>query len=138
VSEAINAWYGLGLLGKAMGDERIYDLGRLMLATELRAAHTYWQIDISGDEGGGGGGDEGSGAEGIYPPAFAANGVVAVVWSTKVDRSTWFGSNTEYTLRRHGTPFVDFGARGEVGPTTYGFGFRGLTRVTGTASKPCP
>ena len=37
VSEALNAWYGLSLYGLALGDAGLRDLGRLMLATELRS-----------------------------------------------------------------------------------------------------
>jgi len=82
VSEALNAWYGLSLYGLALGDAGLRDLGRLMLATELRSGARYWQIDEHST---------------IYPPEFAANGLAAVVWSTKVDRDTWFGSNVEYS-----------------------------------------
>jgi len=53
----------------------------MLLATELRAALTYWQID-----------DESK----IYPAPFADNRIAAVIWDTKVDHSTWFGSNTEF------------------------------------------
>ena len=82
VSEATNAWYGVALYGVASADARLRDLGRLMLATELRAAHHYWQI-IGTD---------------VYPKVFADNGVVGCLWSTKVDRSTWFGDAPEYTF----------------------------------------
>jgi len=81
VSEAINAWYGIALYGIALGDARLRDLGRLLLATELRSGYHYWQI-----------GPEST----TYPPEFASNGLAAVVWSTKVDKTTWFGSNVEY------------------------------------------
>jgi len=82
VSEALNAWYGLALYGKALGDTGLAELGRLMLATELRSGYKYWQI-FDPDHS-------------IYPREFAANGLAAVVWSTKVDKTTWFGSNVEY------------------------------------------
>jgi len=81
MSEALNAWYGLALYGKALGDATLLDLGRLMLATELRSGFMYWQIDS---------------ASSIYPDIFASNGLAAVVWSTKVDKTTWFGPNVEY------------------------------------------
>ena len=80
-SEAVNAWYSLYLYGLAIGDERIRDLGRLMLATEIRATQRYWQVD-SGD--------------GIYGEPYASNKVVGVLWSTKVDYGTFFGANTEF------------------------------------------
>lgn len=82
ISEALNAWYGLALYGEALGDASLRDLGRLMLATEMRSGWKYWQIlDPSTS---------------IYPPIFAKNGLAAVVWSTKVDKVTWFGPNVEY------------------------------------------
>ena len=80
-SEAVNAWYGVYLWGLAIGDERIRDLGRLMLATEMRATHTYWQITSDSE---------------IYPEPFASNKVVGVLWSNKVDHATWFGGNLEF------------------------------------------
>lgn len=46
-SEATNAWYGLYLLGDALGDENIKNTGRLQLASEIRSAQKYWQIDGS-------------------------------------------------------------------------------------------
>jgi len=82
VSESINAWYGLALLGVALEDDRLRDLGRLMIATEVRSGARYWQV--AGND--------------IYPSVFAQNAIAAVVWSTKVDRNTWFGSNIEYTF----------------------------------------
>ena len=74
--------YGLALYGLALGDASLRDLGRVMLATELRSGWKYWQIDASST---------------IYPEEFAKNGLAAVVWSTKVDKTTWFGSNVEYS-----------------------------------------
>jgi len=80
-SEAVNAWYSLYLYGLAIGDDRIRDLGRLMLATEIRSTQRYWQVDSS---------------DGIYPEPYASNKVVGVLWSTKVDYATFFGGNTEF------------------------------------------
>lgn len=80
-SEAVNAWYSLYLYGLAIEDARIRDLGRLMLATEIRSTQKYWQVD-SGD--------------GIYDEPYASNKVVGVLWSTKVDYGTFFGANTEF------------------------------------------
>ena len=36
--------YGVAMYGVAAADARLRDLGRLMLATEVRAAHHYWQV----------------------------------------------------------------------------------------------
>jgi len=79
-SESVNAYYGAALLGKVLGDVRLRDFGRLLLATEMRSAWWYWQVDSSV----------------IYPKPFSDNMLATNVWSTKVDASTWFGSNVEY------------------------------------------
>jgi hypothetical protein len=34
----VNGWYGVYLYGLGIGDQRITDLGRLLMATELRFA----------------------------------------------------------------------------------------------------
>lgn len=44
VSESINAYYGVYLMGLAVGDDELRDWGRVLLAMELRAARTYWQM----------------------------------------------------------------------------------------------
>ena len=80
-SEAVNAWYSLYLYGLATGNDRLRDLGRLMLATEIRSTQQYWQVDSN---------------DGIYEEPFASNKVVGVLWSTKVDYGTFFGANTEF------------------------------------------
>ncbi len=80
-SEAVNAWYAVYLYGLATGNDRLRDLGRLMLATEMRSTQTYWQVDSN---------------DGIYPESFASNKVVGVLWSNKVDYGTFFGANTEF------------------------------------------
>ena len=89
-SEAVNAWYAVYLYGLAIGDDRIRDLGRVMLATELRSTWKYWQINTG---------------EGIYPEPFASNKVVGILWGTKVDHSTFFGANLEFI---HGIQMLPF------------------------------
>lgn len=80
-SESVNGWYGIYLFGLGIGDERITDLGRLLMATEMRSTHKYWQM---------------TSADNIYPEPFANNKAVGIVWSTKVDYGTWFGANVEF------------------------------------------
>ena len=89
-SEAVNAWYAVYLYGLATGDDRIRDLGRVMLATELRSTWKYWQINDG---------------EGVYPEPFASNKVVGILWGTKVDYSTFFGANIEFI---HGIQMLPF------------------------------
>ncbi|MCA9675681.1 MAG: hypothetical protein KC464_11640, partial [Myxococcales bacterium] len=89
-SEAINAWYGLALWGLASDDARLYDLGRTLLATELRSVQAYWQITSDHD---------------LYGPPFSDHKVVGVLWATKVDYATFFGGNVEYI---HGIQMLPF------------------------------
>ena len=89
-SEAVNAWYAVYLWGLVTENERLRDLGRLMLATEIRSAQRYWQITSGSD---------------IYPAPFADNKVVGILWGTKVDYTTFFGGNTEYI---HGIQMLPF------------------------------
>jgi len=61
-----------------------------MLATEIRAAKKYWHITSDST---------------IYPDIFKPNKVVGVLWETKVDYATWFGSNVEFI---HGIQMLPF------------------------------
>jgi endo-1,3(4)-beta-glucanase len=90
-SEAINAWYGLALWGLATNDTRVYDLGRLLLATELRSVHAYWQVTAAHD---------------LYGAPFSAHRVVGVLWATKVDYATFFGTNPEFIHAIQMLPFT--------------------------------
>ena len=80
-SESVNGWYAVYLYGLASGNERLKDMGRLLLATEIRSAHKYWQIRNE---------------DTVYPAPFSDNKVVGILWSTKVDYATWFGANVEF------------------------------------------
>jgi len=80
-SESVNGYYGIQLLGLAMGDTNLYNWGRVLLATELRSTHKYWQI-TSGSE--------------IYASPFADRKVVGILWGLKVDYATWFGSAAQF------------------------------------------
>ncbi len=80
-AEAVNAYYGLELLGLAGNDENMTNVGRVLLATEIASAQSYWQIK--------------SGSE-VYEAPFAARKVAGIVWGTKVDHATFFGKNLEF------------------------------------------
>eukprot|EP00455_Lapot_gusevi_P041042 TRINITY_DN4718_c0_g1_i1.p1 TRINITY_DN4718_c0_g1~~TRINITY_DN4718_c0_g1_i1.p1 ORF type:complete len:148 (+),score=45.19 TRINITY_DN4718_c0_g1_i1:118-561(+) len=47
-----------------------------MLATELRAAHTYWQVMDNSE---------------VYPAAYWPNKVVGILWTHLAQAQTWFG-----------------------------------------------
>lgn len=89
-SEAVNAWYGVALFGLAVGDQNIANVGRVLLATEIRSAQKYWQIKQDSS---------------IYEDPFAANKVVGVLWGNKVDYATFFGARTEFI---HGIQMIPF------------------------------
>ncbi|WP_437315206.1 glycosyl hydrolase [Sorangium sp. So ce385] len=80
-SEAVNAWYSLKLLGEALENDDVKNIGRVLLAMETASAQTYWQITSNGT---------------VYDVPFKENGAVGVLWSTKADFGTWFGENPEY------------------------------------------
>jgi endo-1,3(4)-beta-glucanase len=80
-SESVNAYYGVYLLGESLGDTQLSNWGRMLLATEIRSVHKYWQITEASQ---------------IYPAPFKDGKIVGVLWSTKVDYATFFGGNAEF------------------------------------------
>jgi len=89
-SEAVNAYYGLQLLGLAAKDENLTNVGRVLLATEIASVQAYWQIKTGNQ---------------VYEAPFAARKVVGIVWGTKVDHATFFGANLEFI---HGIQLIPF------------------------------
>ena len=77
-SESVNGWYSIYLWGAATNNQRVRDLGRLMTALEIRAAHRYWQMTASYS---------------AYPAPFSDNKAVGIVWSTKVSISCLLAQN---------------------------------------------
>lgn len=90
-SEAINSYYAVILFGRSFKMREVYDLGRIMLATEIRGAKKYWQIKSDNK---------------IYDEVFKPNKAVGIVWETKVDYATFFGSNVEFIHCIQMLPFV--------------------------------
>lgn len=90
-SEAVNAWYGVELLGRALGNDTYAHVGAILRAAEIASAQTYWQVPN---------------ASTIYPSPFRDHHAVGLVWSTKVDFGTWFGSNPEYIYGIQMLPFT--------------------------------
>jgi endo-1,3(4)-beta-glucanase len=89
-SEAVNAYYAISLLGKALNNKELDDFGRLMTTMEIVSTKAYWQMPSYSN---------------IYPEKFKKNLIVGVLWNTKVDYTTFFGGNTEYI---HGIQFLPF------------------------------
>jgi len=90
-SEAVNAWHGLQLLGLAIGDARMSDLGRVLLALEIDSARTYWQIPA---------------ASTVYNDPFAQNRCVGILFETRAYFGTFFGANPEYVYGIQMLPYT--------------------------------
>lgn len=79
-SEAVNAWNAVQLWGEATNQPLVTNLGRALMAEEIRTARRYWQVKQ---------------ADTLYPQPFRSNGAVGIVWGGKVDYGTWFGAEVE-------------------------------------------
>lgn len=64
---------------KEQTSQRIRDLGRLLCATELRSAKTYWHVQ-SNDPA----------VTRVYPEIYTPK-VVGMLWSMLAQEQTWFG-----------------------------------------------
>ena len=91
VSEAVNAYYAVYLLGKSMKLKELEDFGRILLAMEMRAAKTYWQMPSN---------------SAIYEDEYAKNHMTGQVGSTKTVYTTWFGPLVEYVHLINMIPFT--------------------------------
>ena len=99
-SEAIAAYEAVALFGEVAAEvyrgsgvndpeemelfdasERIRDMGRLLLATEIRSAKTYWHVQAPNTPG----------VSRIYPEVYEPK-VVGMLWSMLAQEQTWFGS----------------------------------------------
>lgn len=85
-SEAVNAWYGMMLLGEVGGDRALRDLGAWLFASEIGAIEDYW-FDVRGD---------------LHHPDYTPS-VATMVWGGKSANDTWFGANPEIV---HGINFL--------------------------------
>lgn len=92
ISEAVNAYYGAALLSQVAHDDTLSHWSKMLLARELRGAHTYWQISSSSD---------------IYDKPYTENySVVVNMWGGKVDGHSWFGSNKDFSYGIEMIPFT--------------------------------
>ncbi|KAI7832138.1 endo-1,3(4)-beta-glucanase [Kickxella alabastrina] len=91
-SEAINAYYAAYLYAAATGRPEIAQYVRAVLQLEVRAARTYWHLgDLTSS---------------IYPEEYArGKAVVGILWSSKADFATFFGSNPEFV---YGIQFLPY------------------------------
>ncbi|RQM30763.1 hypothetical protein B5M09_007704 [Aphanomyces astaci] len=89
VSEAINAYYGVYLLGQALSMPAVEHMGRHLMTLEMRAATTYWQT-----------------TDAIYGSVYAQNQMTGQIGSTKVTYATWFGPEVEHMHLINLMPFT--------------------------------
>ncbi|KAM3577913.1 hypothetical protein VYU27_000018 [Nannochloropsis oceanica] len=89
-SEAINAYYGAHLYGRATGDKKLESFAKLLLAMELRSTRWYWHMRNDSK---------------VYDAVFAANRMVGVVGGLDATCHTWFGESLEYV---HGINLMPF------------------------------
>lgn len=76
-SEAVNAYYALALFGLSIDNQDMVDIGRVMAATEILAAQTFWHVPAASD---------------IYPSDYkSAHTMVGILWSNLAQFQTWFG-----------------------------------------------
>ena len=90
-SEAVNAWYAVELFGRARQDETLTNLGRILRAMEVASAQAYWQVPD---------------ASAIYAAPFKGNHAVGILWQTKADFTTFFGTNPAYIYGIQMMPFT--------------------------------
>jgi endoglucanase Acf2 len=85
-SEAMNAWSGIILLGEALGDRALRDLGIFLYTTEMNAIQEYW-FNVHGDN---------------FPTNYPAS-VITMVWGGKGANATWFSADPQLV---HGINFL--------------------------------
>ncbi|MDP1822776.1 MAG: glycosyl hydrolase [Archangium sp.] len=90
-SEAVNAWYGMHLVGLVLGDRRMSDLGRVLLTLEIDAAQAYWQMANASPHYG-------------YP--FKARHVVGILFQTRAFFGTFFAAGAQYVYGIQMLPFT--------------------------------
>ena len=59
---------------------KVKEMGKLLLATEIRSAQRYWHVRAAGP-----------GVVRVYPEVYTGN-VVGMLWSMLAQQQTWFGN----------------------------------------------
>ena len=85
VSEAINAYYAVHLLGVALQHDALADFGRLLASMEIQAAKLYWQMPNSS----------------IYDPVYAQNRMTGKKYLLQLTRQA--KSRVPRSCIRHGS-----------------------------------
>lgn len=87
-SEAVNCYYGVYLWSIVREDQYMNYFARLLLATEIRGARTYWHAGPDSN---------------VYPKEFADNYMVGNLGGLDVNSLTWFGDKVYYV---HGIQMI--------------------------------
>ncbi|KAL3788862.1 LOW QUALITY PROTEIN: hypothetical protein ACHAW5_009219 [Stephanodiscus triporus] len=104
-SEAVNCYYGAYLWSRVRwggkSDRKMVDYARLLLATEMTGAKTYWHMmppeEIKSGEGNDSTSASSDGAAPVaYNPLFRKNFMVGNLGMTDVTCTTWFGTENIY------------------------------------------
>jgi endoglucanase Acf2 len=82
-------------LVKADSGVRIRDMGRLLMATEVRSAKTYWHVQEPGTPG----------VSRIYPREYEPK-IVGMIWSMLAQEQTWFGNEEWKSYGIHVSIFI--------------------------------
>ncbi|QPG73807.1 hypothetical protein FOA43_001121 [Brettanomyces nanus] len=90
-SEDYHCYYGIKLWGIVSGNEKLDQLGSLILAIERRAMNMY--MLYSDDNR-------------VIPVNFKANKVSGILFENKIDHATYFGMNKEYIHGIHMIPMT--------------------------------
>ncbi|KAG2453738.1 hypothetical protein HYH02_001949 [Chlamydomonas schloesseri] len=105
-SESVNSYYAVALLGRALAQAGVAgaaDLtrwGQLLMAVEISGAQHYWQTTTAA-----------TAFPVVYPSPFRDNKVVGILWNSKVDYATWFGSEPIFI---HAIQYIPFTPASEV------------------------
>jgi hypothetical protein len=69
---------------QVVNNSALSTLAGVLLALELRGAHTYYQVSSS---------------DKVYPPQYQANKCVGILWTHLAQRQTWFGAAVYFGAR---------------------------------------
>ena len=79
IRRALRRALTVALLGKATGNDEMFNFGRLLLATEIRSVNYYWHMPSNTP---------------VYPfRDFNSRKMVGILWDVKAEYRTWFGND---------------------------------------------
>lgn len=88
-SEDVHFAYGMKLWGRVIGDSAMEARGNLMLAVLRRSLNTYFLYTSTNT---------------VMPPKILGNYVSGILFENKIDHTTYFGTDVQYTQGIHMIP----------------------------------